>query len=133
MNDHNLLVADDPNEQDAENMLPVQITSQFRDDFGLETNPDLIGKLVRIEGDLETYFTVPGLKDPTTMDSIDILPISEVRDQQVDQEIMTEGTVAYIPDACGGSSFYLYAQTVGMLVYDYVLNIETTVYDCLIF
>src|SRR5690625_6382261 len=27
MNDHNLLVADDPNEQDAENMLPVQITS----------------------------------------------------------------------------------------------------------
>jgi len=124
MNDHNLLVADDPNEQDAENMLPVQITSQFRDDFGLETNPDLIGKLVRIEGDLETYFTVPGLKDPTTMDSIDILPISEVRDQQVDQEIMTEGTVASIPGAWGGSSFYLYDQTGGILVYDYDLDVE---------
>gem|GEM_PF-54843 len=123
-NDHNLLVADDPNEVNAENMLPVQITTPFRDDFGLETNPDLIGKLITMEGNLETYFTVPGLKDPTTMDSIEILPISEVRDQPVDQEITTEGTVASIPGAWGGSSFYLYDQTGGILVYDYDLDVE---------
>src|SRR5690625_5055282 len=58
------------------------------------------------------------------MDSIDILPISEVRDQQVDQEIMTEGTVASIPGAWGGSSFYLYDQSGGILVYDYDLDVE---------
>lgn len=123
-NDHNLLVADDPNEQDVEKMLPVQITAQFRGDFGLETNPDLIGNLVTIEGDLEPYFTVPGLKDPTTMNSIETLPISEVRDQSVDQEITTEGTVASIPGAWGGSSFYLHDGTGGILVYGFDLDVE---------
>src|SRR5690625_7561820 len=105
-------------------MLPIKKKTTFRNYFGLEKNPDLIGKLITMEGNLETYFTVPGLKDPTTMDSIEILPISEVRDQPVDQEITTEGTVASIPGAWGGSRFYLYDQTGGILVYDFDLDVE---------
>lgn len=66
-NDYNFALADDPNERDAANILPVQISATFRPDFGLQTNPDLIGKKVRVTGSLTAYFTVPGLKNPTDM------------------------------------------------------------------
>src|SRR5690625_7220468 len=45
-NDHNLIYVDDPNEVNAEYLLPLKITTPFRDDFGLETNTYLIGKLI---------------------------------------------------------------------------------------
>ncbi|MGN1401164.1 MAG: DUF6359 domain-containing protein, partial [Bacillus sp. (in: firmicutes)] len=69
--DTNLAIADSPDERDKGNILPVQITSAFRAEFGLATNPDLIGKKVRITGALEAYFSVPGLKSPSVMQLIE--------------------------------------------------------------
>ncbi|MCM3323165.1 5'-nucleotidase C-terminal domain-containing protein [Cytobacillus kochii] len=64
-NDYNIAIADDANEQDSSKILPVQVSSSFRATFGLQTNPDIIGEKVQITGNLEAYFTVPGLKNPT--------------------------------------------------------------------
>lgn len=64
-NDYNLAIADSPTETDPAKILPVQLPSGFRAEFGLATNPSNIGKAVLISGALEAYFTVPGLKSPT--------------------------------------------------------------------
>lgn len=66
-NDYNLALADNPDERDPAKILPVQISSSFRNTFGLKTNPEIIGKKVKITGSLEAYFTVPGLKSPSAM------------------------------------------------------------------
>lgn len=69
--DFNLAIADSKNEKDSSKIMPVQIPASFRSDFGLKTNPDLIGKKVKITGNLEAYFTVPGLKSPTAFELVD--------------------------------------------------------------
>ncbi|WP_079509959.1 DUF6359 domain-containing protein [Mesobacillus jeotgali] len=66
-NDYNLALADNPDEKDASKILPVQISTSFRNSFGLSSNPDIIGKKVQVTGSLQAYFTVPGLKSPTAM------------------------------------------------------------------
>lgn len=43
-NDYNVAIADKKEETSPENILPVQIPAPFRDQFGLKTNPHLIGK-----------------------------------------------------------------------------------------
>ncbi|WP_240794317.1 5'-nucleotidase C-terminal domain-containing protein [Bacillus sp. BHET2] len=65
--DTNLAIADSADETDPSKVLPVQLPSAFRPDFGLLTNPDIIGKKVIITGSLEQYYSVPGLKSPTAM------------------------------------------------------------------
>lgn len=69
--DYNFALADSPDEKDASKILPVQIKTTFRAEFGLMSNPDLIGKKVQVTGSLEAYFTVPGLKSPTAMQFAD--------------------------------------------------------------
>lgn len=69
--DYNFAIADSPDEKDASKILPVQIKTTFRAEFGLMSNPDLIGKKVQVTGSLEAYFTVPGLKSPTAMQFAD--------------------------------------------------------------
>lgn len=66
-NDFNLAIADSPTETDPTKLLPVQLPSSFRSEFGLATNPEIIGEKVYVTGTLEPYFTVPGLKSPTAM------------------------------------------------------------------
>ncbi|WP_455674997.1 DUF6359 domain-containing protein [Pradoshia sp.] len=70
-NDHNVALADSPNERDKSKLLPVQLPASFRSEFGLQTNPDIIGSKVQVTGSLETYFTVPGLKSLTKMTFVD--------------------------------------------------------------
>ncbi|WP_391560793.1 5'-nucleotidase C-terminal domain-containing protein, partial [Robertmurraya sp.] len=65
--DTNFAIADSPTERDKSKILPVQLPSSFRSEFGLATNPEIIGKKVYVTGTLEPYFTVPGLKSPTAM------------------------------------------------------------------
>ncbi|MFC4410638.1 DUF6359 domain-containing protein [Chungangia koreensis] len=65
--DTNFAIADSPNETNTDNMLYVQLTTDFRPEFGLKTNPDNIGKKARVTGSLEAYFTHAGLKNPTVM------------------------------------------------------------------
>jgi predicted extracellular nuclease len=66
-NDFNFALADNPDETDPSKILPVQISSTYRNEFGLKTNPDIVGKKVQVTGSLEAYFTVPGLKSPSAI------------------------------------------------------------------
>ena len=66
-NDFNIALADSPNERDNAKLLPVQLPASFRAAFGLQTNPDIIGSKVQVTGNLEPYFTVPGLKSPSAL------------------------------------------------------------------
>ena len=58
----NLLIAASPNETDFSNCIPVQIPSgEVRTALNLVSNPNNLGKEVKLFGNLRTYFGVAGL------------------------------------------------------------------------
>nr|WP_036649051.1 DUF6359 domain-containing protein [Paenibacillus pini] len=59
--DFNLLIADTPGEQDKTKLIDVQIPSNFRAQFGLKTNPTLVGKKIQVTGTLATYSSMNGI------------------------------------------------------------------------
>ena len=64
-NDYALALADSPDETDPDAMLYVQVTSGWRDQYGLRSNPALLGTSLQVTGTLTAYFAHPGLKNPT--------------------------------------------------------------------
>lgn len=66
-NDFNFLIADTAGEQDKTKLIDVQIPSSFRAEFGLQSNPDLIGKSVIVSGSLAAYNNFAGLKSVTAI------------------------------------------------------------------
>lgn len=61
-----LALADSASQTSTGSMLYVQIPSAFRAQYGLQTNPTLLGKQITVTGTLTPYFTPhAGLKDPT--------------------------------------------------------------------
>ncbi|WP_339301221.1 DUF6359 domain-containing protein [Paenibacillus sp. FSL K6-2441] len=66
-NDFNFLIADTAGEQDKTKLIDVQIPSGFRAEFGLQSNPDLIGKSVIVSGSLAAYNNFAGLKSVTAI------------------------------------------------------------------
>ena len=62
----NLVIADNADETNTSNIVPVQLPSgDLRDALNLPENPDLHKKEILIYGNLEKYFSVPGIKSPT--------------------------------------------------------------------
>ncbi len=63
----NLLLAATPDETNYDNCVPVQLVSgsDVRKALNLMDNPANAGNLVNIQGNLETYFRLPGLKTTT--------------------------------------------------------------------
>ncbi len=63
----NIIIADNPNEEDSSKCLPVALpsNSDIRKALNLIDNPENLGKRVTITGSLEKYFSAPGLKTPT--------------------------------------------------------------------
>ena len=63
----NILIAASPDVTDYTKCVPVQLTSgsAARAALNLKDHPENLGKEVKIEGSLEKYFGVPGLKTPT--------------------------------------------------------------------
>ena len=60
----NLLIADNPDETDYNNCMPVQLpTGKVRDALNLVDNPGNYKQLVTLTGSLEKYFGVAGLKN----------------------------------------------------------------------
>jgi 2',3'-cyclic-nucleotide 2'-phosphodiesterase (5'-nucleotidase family) len=127
-NDYNFGIADSSSETDPAKILPVQITSSYRSQFGLASNPTNIGKEVFVTGTLKAYFTVPGLQTPTYMgfeppvtDPVDppfegveglkiydiqgAAHVSPYKDQNVKA---VEGIVTYVVDS---SNFYMQSVT----------------------
>ena len=60
-NDYALALADAPGTTATSQMLYVQISSAFRSQWGLKSNPSLMGARLDITGQLSAYFSRPGL------------------------------------------------------------------------
>lgn len=65
--DYSLALADSRTETNTANMLYVQIPSQFRTQFGLKSNPELLGEKITVTGNLTAYYSHPGLKNTAEM------------------------------------------------------------------
>ncbi|WP_371320761.1 endonuclease [Saccharothrix yanglingensis] len=63
--DYALALADSPGQTATGQMLYVQITSSFRAQWGLRSNPSLLGRQVDVTGPLGAYFSHAGLTSPT--------------------------------------------------------------------
>ncbi|WP_110113424.1 DUF6359 domain-containing protein [Bacillus sp. CGMCC 1.16541] len=75
----NIAIADKIDERDPAKILPVQLPSgKIRAGLNLFENPQLLGQKVQITGSLEAYFTVPGLKTPTSFELIDDTKVKAV-------------------------------------------------------
>ncbi|MBO2945187.1 5'-nucleotidase C-terminal domain-containing protein [Paenibacillus sp. F411] len=66
-NDYNVHLGDAAGERDPGKLLNVQVSSGYRSEFGLQSNPELIGKKIKVTGQLALYNNFPGLKSPTEM------------------------------------------------------------------
>ena len=60
-NDYALAIADSASQASTSQMLYVQIPSAFRSQWGLRTNPGLMGKQIDVTGALAAYFSHPGM------------------------------------------------------------------------
>ncbi|MFS0862409.1 5'-nucleotidase C-terminal domain-containing protein [Fredinandcohnia sp. 179-A 10B2 NHS] len=129
-NDHNIAIADSPTERDPSKIMPVQVTSNFRGEFALLENPDLVGKKIHVTGSLEAYFTVPGLKSPTSFELVDgnsepdpdvpleTISITEAKSKR-GETVQVEGVVTADNTAIGGGklSTYIQDETAGINVF----------------
>ncbi|RYC10449.1 endonuclease [Nocardioides zhouii] len=59
--DYALAIADSASQTNTSSMLYVQIPSAFRAQWGLKTNPSLMGKQIDVTGALSAYFSHPGM------------------------------------------------------------------------
>jgi endonuclease YncB( thermonuclease family)/DNA/RNA endonuclease YhcR with UshA esterase domain len=128
----NLVIADSPDETDISKRLPVQLPSgSIRSALNLVDNPGNYLAKIQIEGNLEAYFTRPGLKSPTTYVILEggqapespkepeLTSISEVREMGKGTEVIIQGIVIADNAAIGGGRLSTYIQdaTAGINVY----------------
>lgn len=59
--DYALAIADSAGQTNTSSMLYVQIPSAFRSQWGLRSNPSLMGKQIDVTGALSAYFSHPGM------------------------------------------------------------------------
>ncbi|WP_338786953.1 DUF6359 domain-containing protein [Metabacillus sp. FJAT-53654] len=131
----NIAIADVSSEKDGAKIMPVQLPSSpstIRENFGLVTNPSIVGKKVRITAKIETYFSKPGLKSLTSIvfvdgtDPVDPEPVTpgepiSIADARTKtgQEVTVIGTVTADNSAIGGGrlSTYIQDETAGINIF----------------
>ena len=64
-NDYAIAIADTASETGTTRMLYVQVPSAFRSQWGLRTNPGLMGRQIDVTGTLAAYFSHPGMTGTT--------------------------------------------------------------------
>jgi endonuclease I len=69
-NDYAIALADSATETNTSNMIYVQINTDNRSTFGLKTNPNLKGSIVKVTGYLTAYFTHTGSKNITAIEKV---------------------------------------------------------------
>ncbi|WP_442978106.1 endonuclease [Saccharothrix sp. 6-C] len=74
--DYALALADSPTQTSPSQMLYVQVTSAFRAQWGLRTNPGLLGARIDVTGPLSAYFSHAGLTSPTAFANAGTSPTS---------------------------------------------------------
>jgi len=67
-NDYAIALADSANETNTSNMVYVQVSSSFRSNYGLKSNPDLMGSAVKVTGSLTNYFSHGGVKSISALE-----------------------------------------------------------------
>lgn len=81
-NDSAIAIADTAGETDTTKMLYVQIPStptSLRANYGLKTNPTIIGRFIKVTGNLTPYFTPhPGLKNSVSIVDANQAPVTPV-------------------------------------------------------
>jgi 2',3'-cyclic-nucleotide 2'-phosphodiesterase (5'-nucleotidase family)/endonuclease YncB( thermonuclease family) len=131
-NDYNLAIADSSSEKEGSKIMPVQVSSSFRAEFGLMANPGIVGKKVRITGKLLNYFEKPGIKSPTAIEFVDgtdpvdpdpVTPgepisIADAR-AKLGQEVTVVGTVTADNSAIGAGklSTFIQDETAGINIF----------------
>ena len=71
----NLLVASSADVADVAKCVPVQLPAgDLRTNFNLPENPEMDGQEVLICGSLQKYFSVPGIKSPTSIELLNVDP-----------------------------------------------------------
>ncbi|TYS91998.1 ribonuclease [Rossellomorea aquimaris] len=70
-NDYALALADSPSESNTDEMVYVQIPSSYRSNFGLQSNPGLMGGKIKVTGSLTAYFSHPGVKSTSAFESLE--------------------------------------------------------------
>lgn len=65
--DYAIAIAATPGETDTGKMLYVQVPSALRSQWGLASNPDLVGQQVDVTGALEAYFSHAGVTGTSTI------------------------------------------------------------------
>lgn len=126
----NIGIADQAEETDPAKILPVQLTPNFRAGINLADHPENLGKKVRVTGTLEAYFSVPGLKSPTSIQLLDGTgteepsqpeepvavekeSISAIRQKAEGSSVWTSGTVT----AVLGNTVYIQDEVAGIVLY----------------
>lgn len=66
-NDYAIAIAATPGETDTSKILYVQVPSALRSQWGLDSNPDLMGQQVDVTGALEAYFSHAGVTGTSTI------------------------------------------------------------------
>lgn len=66
-NDFNVLIADSASERTNARLLDVQVPASFRSQYGLASNPSLVGKKIIVTGTLGAYNSYAGVKNPTSI------------------------------------------------------------------
>ncbi|MBM7539844.1 5'-nucleotidase C-terminal domain-containing protein [Amphibacillus cookii] len=129
----NMMLADSPDERNMDHILPVQLpNNDIRADLNLVDHPDNLGKHIQITGDLANYFSVPGLRSPTSYrfveeieePELDLISIAEARAASNGEQVKVEGIATTNSGSWGGAGFYLQDETAGIYVYQTELDIE---------
>ncbi len=96
-NDYAIAIADLSNETETDKMVYVQLPSSYRTQFGLQTNPNLLGKSIKVTGCLSDYYAHAGVKCLSKIE----LSAQETNEESPIKETETPYDDTYYKEAIG--------------------------------
>ncbi|TGB02908.1 endonuclease [Halobacillus salinus] len=68
--DYALALADDPNETQMSNMILVKLDSAYRGEYGLQSNPGMMGENIQVDGVRDPYFGHEGIENVSSITTV---------------------------------------------------------------
>ncbi|MED1564135.1 endonuclease [Alkalihalobacillus alcalophilus ATCC 27647 = CGMCC 1.3604] len=140
----NLALADSPDETDLTKMIPVQLPAgNVRNGLNLVSNPGNYQAKVQITGNLQNYFSIPGLhsassyqileagQEPPEEGDLELISIVEARTKSLDSQVIVQGVVTVDSSAISGNQYTTYIQdeTAGINVFNFNQNQFPDLYE----